>query len=210
MPYILAIVLAACAIAFAVTHPKNKTSIKPEALPGEPNTEKPVLPIAILPSGKPVPVPAPPSKIILTTHMDTLYHVASASLGKVMKLDRSVPNLFGCASSLSGILVAAGVPGLPKLGIAGTNALNDWLASNPAFQRVNQPAPGDIVMSPSPASPGANQLAHGHCGVMAEHGICSNDSDTGEWLEKWTLPKWQDYYGTYGRLPVLYYRWLTK
>lgn len=148
----------------------------------------------------PVPIEQP-------TLQDALYTAAKNSLGKTMKLDPSVANLYACASSLSGVLKLAGVEGLPKTGIAGTAALEAWLAANPAFQRISQGAPGDIIISPSPASPEGQELEHGHCGVIAQYGILSNDSDTGKWAEKWTLPEWVDYYGTYGRLPVVYYRW---
>lgn len=160
----------------------------------------------------PQPIPEPPAPIPAvvpqTTLQEQLYDAAKRSLGKVMKLDSSVPNLYGCASSLSGVLKLAGVEGLPAFGIAGTAALYNWLLSSDQFVLVNQPQPGDVVISPSPATEQPNTLAHGHCGIMAavDQGVMSNDSDTGKWMEKWTLPDWLAYYTTFGRLNIFYFR----
>ena len=139
------------------------------------------------------------------TNQENLYREAKVCLGYPQKLDSSVPNLVACASSLSGVLVKAGFVGLPQHGIGGTEAMNMFLKGNAAFEAVSEGAAGDIIISPS-NSPGA-VLQHGHCGVVGNNGIMSNDSDTGLWREAWTLPRWNDYYGTYGKLPVLFYRW---
>jgi hypothetical protein len=166
-------------------------------------------PLEAAPPAEPPPVavvePAPEPE----TNAAKLYDVAKASLGKTMKLDPSVANLYGCASSLCGVLKAAGVEGLPSIGIASTRALCNWLqASTDQFEEVDAPQPGDIVMSASPVSPVAGQLDHGHVGVCAavDQGIMSNDSDTGKWMEKWNLPDWLAYYTAYGGLPTRYFR----
>lgn len=126
----------------------------------------------------------------------------------MMKLDPSVPNLYACAASLSGVLKAGGIAGLPATGIAGTRALCNWLLASDQFEEVDAPLPGDIVISASPFAPEQGQLEHGHCGVQAavDQGIMSNDSDTGKWMERWTLPDWLAYYTTYGGLPMRYFR----
>lgn len=155
----------------------------------------------------PVAVVQPPP--VPETNAAKLYDAAKASLGKAMKLDPSVANLYACASSLSGVLEAAGVTGLPAAGIASTRSLCNWLqASADQFDEVDAPQPGDIVMSASPITADDGQLEHGHCGVMAavDQGIMSNDSDTGKWMEKWSLPDWLAYYSTYGGLPTRYFR----
>jgi hypothetical protein len=143
------------------------------------------------------------------TNQAKLYEAAKASLGKPMKLDPSVPNLYACASSLCGVMRLAGVAGLPEKGIASTRALKNWLLANTDFEQVDTPQPGDIVMTASPAAPADGQLEHGHCGVMAAvaQGVMSNDSDTGKWMEKWELPDWLAYYTGYGKLETLYFRW---
>lgn len=126
-----------------------------------------------------------------------------------MKLDPSVPNLYGCASSLSGVLKMAFVHGIPPTGIASTRSLCNWLlASIDQFEQVDVPQPGDIVMSASPTIVEAGQLQHGHCGVMGavDQGIMSNDSDTGKWMEKWNLPDWLAYYSANGGLSTRYFR----
>ncbi len=161
-----------------------------------------------------IPMPSTDNKIlevpVITkppmTPQETLYQAAKNSLGKHMKLDSSVPNLFGCASSLSGVLKLAGVPELPPGGIGGTSALYDWLIRSPHF-KIAAYGRGNIIMSQSGVL-GAF-LAHGHVGICGDHGIMSNDSDTGEWLEKWDEQKWTDYYHTYGKLPITYFEYIS-
>lgn len=168
-------------------------------------TPVPAVPIETASTTPPVPLQAP------TTNQQRLYAVAAASLGKIMKLDSSVPNLYACASSLSGVLVKAGFEELPAKGFANTNDLCNFFLAHPEwFQRISQPSPGDIIMFPSPVSPQPNQLDHGHTGVMAavDQGVMSNDSDTGLWREIWKLPAMLDYYVTYGRLTAFYFRYL--
>lgn len=143
------------------------------------------------------------------TNQLKLYETAKASLGKQMKLDLTVPNLYGCASSLSGVLKAAGVTGIPQDGIASTRSLCNWLAASvDQFEEVTEAQPGDIVMSASPAVIMTGQLPNGHCGILGfvDKGVMSNDSDTGKWMEKWNLPDWLAYYSTYGGLPTRYFR----
>lgn len=179
----------------------------------------PVQPVATFPA-TPVPFPVMPVESATTTpsvgvpatsNQQRLYNAAAASLDKTMKADPSVPNMYACASSLSGVLMKAGFTGLPRLGLANTNDLNNFFAAHPQwFQRQQQPAPGDIVMFPSPPNPQPNQLDHGHTGVMAaiNQGVMSNDSDTGLWREAWTLPRMIDYYVTFGRLTAYYWRYI--
>jgi hypothetical protein len=149
--------------------------------------------------------PPPPAE----SAQDRLYKAAKASLGKQMKLDPAVPNLLACASSLSGVLELAGVEGLPATGIPSTRSLANWLRADARFELVDTPLPGDIVMTASPIVAKPGQLEHGHCGVMAavDQGVMSNDSDTGKWMEKWNLPDWLAYYGDYGKLETIYFRY---
>lgn len=215
MSYLLTAMLVIAGFVAALITNRNKKSLEAIPGPGTYDTQN-SLPPSLATPGTPIPEPvatstlAGPAGLPPETNQEKLYRTAARFLGYPMKLDHNVPNLYACASSLSGILQKAGVHGLPALGIPGTAALNAWLASSGYFMRVNTPQPGDIVMSPSPANPAPGQLAHGHCGVLANHGICSNDSDTGLWREEWTLPRWLNYYGSYGKLPVLYYRWITR
>lgn len=139
-------------------------------------------------------------------NQEKLYREAKVCLGYPQKMDPSVPNMVACASSLSGVLTKAGFVGLPAMGIAGTGELNMFLKTSPQFEEVAIPAAGDVIMSPS-NSPGA-LLQHGHVGIVGNNGIMSNDSDTGLWREAWTVPNWYAYYQTYGKLPVLFYRWV--
>lgn len=135
-----------------------------------------------------------------------LYSAAAASMGKHMTLDQTVPADVGCAEAVSAILRLAGVPGVPPGGIPGTAQLNGWLSGSDLFVSVASPLPGDVIISPT-GYPGAT-LAHGHTGIVMNSGICSNNSATGLWDEHWTLPAWRDYYGTKGKLPVYFYRYI--
>lgn len=140
------------------------------------------------------------------TNQEAIYREAKVCLGYPQKLDPNVPNLVACASSLSGVLKKAGFAGLPVFGIASTDALNKFFATCVQLQVVTEPQAGDIIISPSNSSGAV--LQHGHCGVVGNHGVMSNDSDTGLWREAWTLAKWNDYYHVYGKLPIIFYRWV--
>lgn len=167
----------------------------------------------LIQKGEPVVIEPPPlappdlptiEPIKVKTNREILYDVTAASLGKRMIMDRAVPDRLGCASSLSNVLIKAGVKGLPKLGIGSTAVLHKWLLNNPQFEVVTSPLPGDIISSPT-GTPGA-RLSNGHMGIVVKHGICSNNSDTGLWSQHWTLPKWIDYYSTKGRIPTTFFR----
>lgn len=214
---VLGIIVAVMAAIAYITRPKSTLTMPQPALtslpvaPTQPAPQRLDPQFRQSPTASTTPPVAVPASSTPTTNQQRLYRAAAASLGKIMKADGTVPNLYACASSLSGVLMLAGFGGLPRTGIANTSVLCDYFLGHPQFfQKVQQPAPGDIVISPSPVSPQPNQLDHGHCGVMAavNQGIMSNDSDTGDWREKWTLPAWLDYYGTYGRLNTFYFRYI--
>jgi hypothetical protein len=140
------------------------------------------------------------------TNQEKLYQTAKQSLGKRMIITPGVPNLLGCASSLSGVLKAAGYTKLPKAGIAGTSALDAFLREIPDFEKTTDYERGLVIMFAS-GQPGA-VLEHGHVFVAGDHGLMSNDSDTGLWMEKWGLEEAQSYYHGYGKLAETRYRWL--
>lgn len=143
---------------------------------------------------------------VQTTAGQSIYNAAAASIGKHMTLNDAVPPDVGCAEAVSAILRLAGVSGLPPTGIAGTAQLNTWFSDSNYFVSVSTSLPGDIIISPT-GYPGAT-LEHGHTGIVMKQGICSNNSATGLWDEHWTLPAWQSYYGTQGKLPIYFYRYI--
>lgn len=135
----------------------------------------------------------------------TIYTVAKNSLGTHQTLNPEIPIDVGCAEAVSSILKKAGVKNIPELGIPGTASLYDWLSRNPAFKRVQAPEAGAIVVS---ATGTGNGSVHGHTGIfgkrglmyLGDFGICSNDSQTGLFLELWSWKRWQQYYMVQGQL----------
>lgn len=133
-----------------------------------------------------------------------IYEIAAQELGKHLTLNQNVPNDLGCAEALSTVLAKAGVQGIPVQGFEGTAELYTFLDKSLYFREVDSPLPGDIIISPTGKS--TKGSLHGHCGVVAQHGILSNDSNTGLWRELFTLASWQQYYVETLGFPVLYYR----
>lgn len=121
-----------------------------------------------------------------------------------MTLDPSVPARVGCAECVSAILRLAGIA-VPQRGIAGTSALLVYCLAHPEhFTEIHTPEQGALLISASGS--GNGNLSNGHTGffgafgvaVPNDWGICSNDSQTGLFLELWTWAKWQVYYQQYG------------
>jgi hypothetical protein len=130
-----------------------------------------------------------------------IYNAAAACLEKHITLDPSVPGELGCAEAVSYVLKQAGYI-LPEEGIAGTAALYVWLQQH--FTPVSVPQYGDVIISPSGMS--TKGSPHGHTGIVAKYGILSNDSDSGLFLEKYTLASWATYFHTTEGFPVFYFR----
>lgn len=132
----------------------------------------------------------------------SIYLAAKTCLHTHITLDPSVPKELGCAEAVSFVLKKAGVSGLPGAGFPGTSALYSWLGAN--FQIVTSPMPGDVIISPTGTS--SISSPHGHTGIVAQYGVLSNDSDTGLWLEKYTLDTWKTYFGDTLGFPIYYFR----
>lgn len=133
-----------------------------------------------------------------------LYNIVKDSLGKHMTLDSSVPASVGCAEAVSAILRLAGI-NVPQRGIAGTNALLLFCQAHPEiFTSISAPEQGALLISAT--GTGNGKLANGHTGFFGglgmqypdDWGICSNNSDSGLFLELWSWAKWQAYYQDYG------------
>ena len=139
------------------------------------------------------------------TNREKLYTKAASALGTHQTLNDNVPKETGCAQAWSAVAKKAGIARIPSTGISGTASLFAWLSTNPAFKEVSDPLPGDTIISPTGYG---NDKVRGHVGIVANHGILSNNSENGLWQEHWTLPKWRDYYGDYGGLPVRFFRWI--
>lgn len=146
--------------------------------------------------------PPMPQKILATTKQ---------FLGQHLTLNPSVPPEVGCAEAVSTLLQRAGISGIPAKGFASTLMLYQWLSKDPQFEAINQPEAGAILVSPTGMG---NGTVRGHTGIVGaynamyvnDYGVCSNDSQTGLFLELWQLSKWQKYYNGVGGLPLYYFR----
>lgn len=147
--------------------------------------------------------PTMPQKILTT---------AKEFLGQHLTLNPSVPPEVGCAEAVSTLLQRAGVSGIPATGFASTLMLYQWMRTNPQlFRGIAEPEPGAILISPTGMG---NGHVRGHTGIVGvfgaqypgDYGICSNDSNSGLFLELWSVQKWQQYYAGYGALPMYYFR----
>lgn len=136
---------------------------------------------------------------------DKIYAVAASYLGQHITLDTTVSPDLGCAEAVSFILKNAGVPSIPLHGIAGTALLYTWLCSSGHFTEIDTPEPGCVIISPTGAP--TSTFAHGHVGIVAKHGILSNNSYTGKFDEALNLDSWKDFFQARGHFPIYFFRW---
>lgn len=141
---------------------------------------------------------------LYNTMQEKIYNVAAGDLHKQITLNSSVPPDVGCAEAVSYVLKQAGVSGIPAQGFASTSDLYHWMLNSTQFVATTEPQAGDIVISPTGTS--SINTPHGHTGIVAKQGILSNDSDTGLFLEKYTLSSWKQYFGATLGFPVYYFR----
>lgn len=139
-----------------------------------------------------------------TANSMAIYNEAKSCLGKHITLNQDVPAEVGCAEAVSFVLARSGFI-LPTSGIASTTDLHSWLKSNNKFTEVTTPIVGDIIISPTGMS-SKDVFLHGHTGIVANYGILSNDSQSGLFLELWTIEKWIQNYQCILGFPVFYFR----
>lgn len=179
---------------------------KPEEAP-EPVPEAPKQPVEPPKEVVVAPMPQP-----VKTNAQRLYDTAYESLGKRMGLDKTVPKDVNCANAATHVMILAGVPGLPKKGIAGTANLYEWLSTSPAFSQRKTPGVGDIVIYPTgydaPEIPGMPTLSNGHVFIKGKYQLMSNNSSTGLWDNNWnSLEKADEYYTKKGGIPRYSFHW---
>jgi hypothetical protein len=138
---------------------------------------------------------------VLSTQQ-TIYEAAKSCLGTHLTLDPSMPSEVGCAEAVSALLRKARIS-VPAGGIAGTASLYAWLPKN-GFTRASKPDPGDVIISPTDLGNGA---VRGRTDIVGKSGILANDSQTGLFLELWSLDTWREWCGVKGGLPVDFFRW---
>ena len=129
-----------------------------------------------------------------------IYRIAHASLGiDISPLD-AVNDELGCAESVSWVLKKA--IGFPI--ITGTWTLNKYLSEDPRFEKVYEPEPGIVIISPTGTGNGS---ISGHTGICGENdNIMSSDSSDGIWKLNFTQYSWVSRYGKWGGFPIIYYR----
>lgn len=141
---------------------------------------------------------------IQTAQGTKIYETAKGLLGVDASPNDEAPDALACAETVNAIVKKA--LGAPVGGGASTFAMWQCLRQFTArWEQVLEPLPGDIVISPTGASPNA-RLQHGHVGIVAKYGILSNNSENGLLSENWDMRTWKAYYSEFGGLPTLYYR----
>lgn len=157
------------------------------------------VPTASIETTQPVTITTQPME---KTTSEKIYDNAKFYLEQHLSLNEAVPALLGCAQAVSFILLHSGLLNFPIRGFDSTTDLHNWLVKNAT--QVTDPMPGDVIISPTGES--TKESPHGHTGIIAKFGICSNDSDTGLWKENFTLEHWKDHYSAQLGFPVLFYR----
>lgn len=135
--------------------------------------------------------------------MNPIYTTAKKCLEQHITLDMEVPNEVGCAEAVSYILNKAGIAGIPAEGFQSTYDLYLWLKNNQNFCLSTTPSLGAVIVSPTGTS--TLNSPHGHTGICGQYGILSNDSNTGLFLEIWTVDKWEQYYGETLGFPIYFF-----
>lgn len=130
------------------------------------------------------------------------YAIAAECLGLDLSTDPSIPPEVSCAVAVNNVYRKTF--GHELGGGASTAAMYWVLKSDSRFEAISDPLPGDIVISPSGAS--VKNAPHGHVGIVAKHGILSNNSLNGLFQETYTLESWKQYYCNKLGFPQLFYR----
>lgn len=133
---------------------------------------------------------------------EKLYEAAKASLG--MDMSVNAPDELGCADAVNNIYFKAFGWKIAEPGTSTTQLFDVMEADIIRFAAVNDPLPGDIIISPT--GYGTDHTQHGHMGIVAKYGILSNDSYTGTFRENFTYEGWLQYFKTKRGFPVLLYR----
>lgn len=147
------------------------------------------------------PNPAP----IMKTNAQKLYDTSVACLGTDMSPADIAPDSLACAESLNGVYLKTFGQHLgtgPAL--TSTLALYQEMVVDKRLQKVVDPLPGDIVISPTGYS--SKNSPHGHCGIWGNFDVMSNNSDSGKWKDNYTHEAWYDVFSKELGFPVYFFR----
>ena len=109
----------------------------------------------------------------------------------------------GCVDSVNAVHKWAF--GLPICDGSGTVGLYMALLNDHTFSQIQNPMPGDVIISVT------SGVTHGHVGIFLDNGtIASNDSDTGRFLTKYDILSWRSRYVASMGLKTAYFRKILK
>lgn len=132
-----------------------------------------------------------------------LYDAAVASIGIDASPNDIAPDEVGCAETVNAIFKS--VFGAEAGGSLSTHNMYLSLLKDKRFIKVDQPLPGDIIISPT--GYGSGGLSNGHVGIIGQKDtIMSNSSATGTFESNYTLKAWRDRYAGKGGYPVVFFR----
>ncbi len=161
------------------------------------------VPEPVVDTPKPVEVPTP----IKPSPRDVLYRTAKSCLGMDASPSDEAPDEYGCMESVDNVVKKAFGRFINDTRYTPTlSTLEGFkiLRKSDNFVPVQEPLPGDIILSPT--SLGNGNLRNGHVGIVGFYGIMSNDSATGRFMQNYTLKSWTARYKDQGGFPILFYR----
>jgi len=166
----------------------------PSAPPGVPDVKpEPVpLPEPVKPTPMPEPVP---------TNREKLYAKAKSLIG-TKQVSPGVPESLGCASALNNVFRQCF--GKAIGGGASTAEMFKVLKTDPRFEEVSSPLPGDIVMNASGTS--TKGYANGHVGIRGFTETMSNNSANGLWSAHYTNAAWESFFAKTRGFKSRYFR----
>lgn len=151
-----------------------------------------------MPPTTPQEAPKPPQD---TSYALKLYNASKAAMGKDITPADNIPDNVACVAQLQevhrrafGHYIGNGAA------LYSTTALIIALREDDTFLEIEMPEVGSIVVSPS------TNITHGHCGLVMQQGICSNDSTTGLWQENYSIAHWESHFSTVLKLGTYYFK----
>ena len=134
-----------------------------------------------------------------------LYAAALSYLGQDASPNDTAPDEYGCADTVSCILLSAFGPVIYHT--VSTAELYKQLNASKSFSRVSEFRCGDIIISPTGYASKPKIIPNGHVGIVGENEeILSNSSGTGLFTNNFTVKTWVDRYRTKGGYPIYFFR----
>lgn len=142
---------------------------------------------------------------LMETPSEKLYRLAKESLEKDIS---PTQDELGCAESVSTLIRR--VDDTFPVSIGTGDLLDDLIKY---CDEINYEVPECIIISATGTQQQGSQLKHGHVGIVGKKlspdgslWIMSNDSRSGLWLVNFSVKRWYNYYKTYGKFPVRFFK----